>query len=170
MLSSYTIEQSAGPNRNPTCWTSPGKSYTVTCMSYFGAWTPAPHCTIELRASLCAYCARTARFHWRQCSSLVVVKCVTRCERGAASGETSTLGQGGKIAVVGARVKTVKYMASSCSFSLGTTFLQHSFPTTNQVTTKSKTTSAVLRSCEVFWLNKQKKNGQFMWHSEPSHL
>jgi len=27
-----------------------------------------------------------------------------------------------------------------------------------QVTTKSKTTSAVLRSCEVFWLNKQTKN------------
>jgi len=26
-----------------------------------------------------------------------------------------------------------------------------------QITTKSKTTSAVLRSCEVFWLNKQTK-------------
>ena len=46
----------------------------------------------------------------------------------AASGETSTLGQGGQIAVVGARVKTVKYTTSSCSFNLGTTFLQHSFP------------------------------------------
>ena len=45
-----------------------------------------------------------------------------------ASGETSTLGQGGQITVVGARVKTVKYMTSSCSFNLGTTFLQHSFP------------------------------------------
>ena len=45
-----------------------------------------------------------------------------------ASGETSTLGQRGQIAVVGARVKTVKYMTSSCSFNLGTTFLQHSFP------------------------------------------
>jgi len=44
------------------------------------------------------------------------------------SGETSTLGQGGQIAVVGARVKTVKYMTSSCSFNLGTTFQQHSFP------------------------------------------
>ena len=44
------------------------------------------------------------------------------------SGETSTLGQGDQIAVVGARVKTVKYMTSSCSFNLGTTFLQHSFP------------------------------------------
>ena len=44
------------------------------------------------------------------------------------SGETSTLGQGGQIAVVGARVKTEKYMTSSCSFNLGTTFLQHSFP------------------------------------------
>ena len=44
------------------------------------------------------------------------------------SGETSTLGQGGQIAVVGARVKAVKYMTSSCSFNLGTTFLQHSFP------------------------------------------
>ena len=43
------------------------------------------------------------------------------------SGESSTLGQGGQIAVVGARVKTVKYMTSSCSFNLGTTFLQHSF-------------------------------------------
>ena len=46
---------------------------------------------------------------------------------GMASGETSTLGQGGQIAVVGARVKIVKYMTSSCSFNLGTTFLQHSF-------------------------------------------
>jgi len=44
------------------------------------------------------------------------------------SGETSTLSQGGQIAVVGARVKTVKYITSSCSFNLGTTFLQHSFP------------------------------------------
>jgi len=44
------------------------------------------------------------------------------------SAETSTLGQGGQIAVVGARVKTVKYITSSCSFKLGTTFLQHSFP------------------------------------------
>jgi len=47
---------------------------------------------------------------------------------GVSSGETSTLGQGGQIVVVGARVKTVKYMKSSCSFNLGTTFLQHSFP------------------------------------------
>jgi len=47
---------------------------------------------------------------------------------GTGSGETSTLGQGGQIAVVGARVKTVKCMTSSCSFDLGTTFLQHSFP------------------------------------------
>ena len=50
------------------------------------------------------------------------------CLRALVSGETSTLGQGDQIAVVGARVKTVKCMTSSCSFNLGTTFLQHSFP------------------------------------------
>ena len=70
-------------------------------------------------------------------------------------GETSTLGHGGQIAVVGARVKTVKYMTSSCSCNLGTTFLQHSFP--YKLRPNPKTTSAVLRSCEVFWLNKQTK-------------
>ena len=36
-------------------------------------------------------------------------------------------------------------------YDLSATFLSF------QVTTKSKTTSAVLRSCEVFWLNKQTK-------------
>ena len=60
---------------------------------------------------------------WMSCSQLVSVYHYI-----GSSGETSTLGQGGQIAVVGARVKTVKYMTSSCSFNLGTTFLQHSFP------------------------------------------
>ena len=44
------------------------------------------------------------------------------------SNSVAKLAQGGQIAVVGARVKTVKYMTSSCSFNLSTTFLQHSFP------------------------------------------
>ena len=50
-------------------------------MSYFGSWTPAPLCTHQwtwwaaeaarIETPLCAYCARTARFHRRQCSVLV---------------------------------------------------------------------------------------------------